>query len=194
MEFKASNDIKVSVTKNEMEVTFKVLGDSKDEVYKSLANYDKDITVQVKEFRESQPRSLDQNSYFWVLIGKIADKTNRSRIDVYKDYIQDCGMMEIVPIKKDAINDFMRMWSARGLGWFCKDMGDAKWDGFARLAIFFGSSVYNTKEMERLIDAVIADCEDLGIETKPKEEIMSYKNDNDEVEKEEDLETNEKGE
>lgn len=188
MEFKASNDIKVSVTKNDMEVTFKVLSDSRDEVYQSLSKYDKDIKVEVKEFREK--RSLDQNSYFWYLVNEIANKTQRKREDVYKDYIQDCGMMQIVPIKKEAVSDFMRMWSAKGLGWFCKDMGDAKWDGFARLAIYFGSSVYNTKEMERLIDAVIVDCEDLGIETKSKEEIMSYANDNDEVEQE-DLETEE---
>ena len=38
---------------------------------------------------------------------------------------------------------------------------------------FYGSSQYNTKQMSRLIDDIIQDCEALGIETKSPDEIAN---------------------
>lgn len=187
MEFKASSDIEIITSKDQVKVAFKVIDPDKSQIY-DLTKYDKDIQVDVKEYRPK--RTQDQNSYFWVLVREIAIKMKQSMNDIYKGYIQDCGMMEIVPIKNEAVNDFIRKWEAKGLGWFCKDMGDSKMKGYTKLAIYFGSSSYNTKEMERLIDAVIIDCQELGIETKTKEEIMQFRNDND-AKKEEESENNE---
>lgn len=180
MEFKASSDVKITIVKEDVEVTFKVLDEDKSEIYKKLTQYDKDLKVEVKEFREK--RTNDQNSYFWALVREVADKMGRTMLDTYKDYIQDCGVFEIVPIKDEAVKQFIRKWESKGLGWFCKDMGYSKMKGYTKLAVYFGSSSYNTKEMERLIDAVLDDCEELGIMTKTKEQIMQMDNDVDEIE------------
>lgn len=41
---------------------------------------------------------------------------------------------------------------------------------------YYGSSCYNSKQMARLIDAVLQDCEAGGIETMPRKEIDSLVN------------------
>lgn len=138
---------------------------------------DKPLTVTVKEFREK--RSLSQNAYLWVLLDKLAEKLNRSREFIYKEYIRAYGVFEIVPLRNDAVERWVTIWSKHGLGWFCEDLGESKLNGYTKLVTYYGSSSYNTKEMTRLIDAVIQDCQDLGINTMPLSDIMLLQNDND---------------
>ena len=138
---------------------------------------DKPLTVTVKEYR--QKRSLSQNSYLWVLLDKLAEKVNRSKEDIYKIYVKDYGVFEPLPIRNDAVDRFITNWSKNGLGWFCEDMGESKLDGYTKLIAYYGSSTYNTKEMTRLIDAVIYDCNEQGIDTMPLKDIMLLRNDND---------------
>ena len=138
---------------------------------------DKPLTVQVKEFREK--RSLSQNAYLWVLLDKLAAKLDQCKEDIYKEYVKDYGVFEILPIKNDAVATFMSKWGKSGLGWFCEDLGESKLDGYTRLIAYYGSSTYNTEEMRRLIDAVVYDCQQYGIDTMPLTDIMKLVNDND---------------
>lgn len=138
---------------------------------------DKPLTVTVKEYR--QKRSLSQNSYLWVLLDKLAEKVNRSKEDIYKIYVKDYGVFEILPIRNDCVDRFTTNWGKNGLGWFCEDLGESKLSGYTKLIAYYGSSTYNSKEMARLIDAVIHDCEEQGIQAMPLSEIMLLRNDND---------------
>lgn len=138
---------------------------------------DKPLTVTVKEFR--QKRSLSQNAYLWVLLDKLAAKVNRSKEDIYKIYIKDYGVWETLPIRNDAVERFKKNWSKNGLGWFCEDLGESKLNGYTRLIAYYGSSTYTTAELKRVLDAVIVDCEEMGINTMPLSEIMLLQNDND---------------
>ena len=38
---------------------------------------------------------------------------------------------------------------------------------------YYGSSIYNTAEMTKLIELIVQECQDVGIETKSKAEIES---------------------
>lgn len=138
---------------------------------------DKPLTVTVKAYREK--RSLSQNSYLWVLLDKLGAKVDRSKEDIYKLYIREFGVFEILPIKNEAAERFIKLWEARGLGWVCEDMGESKLNGYTKLMAYYGSSTYNTKEMTRLIDAVIQDCRDQGIQVMPLSDVMLLQNDND---------------
>lgn len=138
---------------------------------------DKPLTITVKEYRPK--RSLSQNAYLWVLLDKLAEKLNRSKEDIYKIYVKDYGVFEPLPIRNDAVEGFIAKWSKNGLGWFCEDLGESKLNGYTKLLAYYGSSTYNSKEMTRLIDAVIQDCEDQGIPTMPLKDFMLLQNDND---------------
>ena len=66
-------------------------------------------------------------------------------------------------------------WELLGTGWPTEQVGYDK-DG-DRLVIraYYGSSRYNTRQMSRLIDSIVQDCKDLGIETLPPEKLAAMK-------------------
>lgn len=174
IEFKAKKpDIKFLVN-GKVEISF-ITEKSIIKQFEGL-NEEIDLTVQVKEFR--QKRSLSQNAYMWVLLDEIGKVINRSKEDVYKELVKDYGVFEIIPLKDEAVERFNHNWSSKGLGWFTEKMGTSKIKGYTNLIIYYGSSTYNTKEMNRLLDAVLFECEELGINTMTLEEIMLLSNDN----------------
>lgn len=121
-------------------------------------------SLTVKE--QQKKRSLDANAYCWVLINKLADVMRLSPTEVYRQAIQDIsGNSEVVPIKEEAVSQFEQAWSHNGLGWICKDMGKSKIPGYRNLMVYYGSSVYNTRQMSDLIDHLVQDCKALDIET-----------------------------
>ena len=175
IEFKAENKPRIALSLDgAVELTFT----APKTVLRALDGLtDKPLTVTVKEFR--QKRSLSQNSYLWVLLDKLGAKLNRSREELYKMYVKGYGVVELLPIKTEAVAEFNRRWGKQGLGWFTEDLGESKLNGYTRLAAYYGSSTYNTQEMTRLIDAVVYDCHEQGIDTMTLTDIMLLMNDND---------------
>lgn len=126
----------------------------------------------VKEHR--QKRSLDANAYAWVLIGKIADAMHITPNEVYKQAIVNIGgNNEVMPIKENAVERFMEVWQKQGIGWPAYDMGPSKIPNYRNVMVYYGSSVYDTKQMTALIDILLQDCHAMGIEVKSEEEIAS---------------------
>lgn len=120
--------------------------------------------LEVKEHRKK--RSLDANAYAWVLINKLADVMRIPPTEVYRQAIQDIsGNNEILPVREDAVEQFKLAWSHNGIGWMCRDMGKSKLPGYRNLMVYYGSSVYNSKQMSNLIDHLVQDCKALDIET-----------------------------
>lgn len=138
---------------------------------------DKELVVKVTSF--SKKRSLSQNAYMWVLLDELAKKLHLSKEELYKKYIKEYGVFEILPIKNEAAVRFKRNWAKNGLGWFCEDLGESKLSGFTKLIAYYGSSVYNSNEMSRVVDAIVDDCKDQGIDTMSMADIMLLKNEND---------------
>lgn len=128
------------------------------------------LNIDIKKYRKK--RSLDCNAYMWVLIGKIQDKLDIPKEDVYRDLIKHIGSYEVIPIKNEAVGRFTETWQNNGLGWVT-DTTKSKINGFTNVIAYYGSSVYDTKEMNRLVDLVIQECKQLGIETKSDKEIKS---------------------
>lgn len=137
---------------------------------------DKEYTVEIK--RKTKSRSLNANSYCWLIAQKIALELSKNsyttKEDVYKKAIKDCGYFTYVPVREDAIDRYVQIWQAHGIGWIAEDAGECKnLKGYHNIMCYHGSSVYNTKEMARLIDCLTDECEQLGIKLEPSEYIQS---------------------
>lgn len=132
---------------------------------------DKELEVTIKRFVKR--RSLDANALLWVMCDRIAQKVDTTKEDVYKRFIRDYGVFQIVPIKCEAVESFSEKWSKHGLGWFCEDMDGSKIDGYKRVIIYFGSSTYNTQEMARVLEQILIEAKGLGIPTMTPEEMQS---------------------
>lgn len=133
------------------------------------------LNIELKKY--SKKRSLDCNAYMWVLIQEIAEKLSTQDIsitkeEIYRDAIKTVGAYTIVPIKTEAVDEWIRIWQSNGIGWVC-DTQPSKLEGFTNVMCYHGSSVYTQAEMNRLVNVIVENCRNLGIETKSKEEIES---------------------
>ena len=131
------------------------------------------LSIEVKPFR--QKRSLDANAYCWVLLDKLAAKTGEPKEMVYRQYIQNIGgNSEIVCVKNEAVDRLCYGWRRNGIGWQTETM-DSKLDGCTNVILYYGSSVYDSSQMARLLDLIIQDCKAVGIPTETPNEIARLK-------------------
>lgn len=135
---------------------------------------DKELKVQVSVWR--QDRSLNANNYCWKLLDEIAQRMHSTKEEVYQEIISKVGVFEILPIRNEAVDNFVEKWQSRGLGWVCNIMRDSKIPNYTNVIAYYGSSVYNTKEMSRLIDEVVQEAQALGVQVKTPQELAELKN------------------
>jgi len=139
-----------------------------EECVRWLFNQDKEKKFTIKEYRKN--RSLNANSYCWVLLGKIADVIGSTKEEVYVDYIRHKGIFRIIRMDNKSVETFMKIWTEKGLGWVC-EASESNKEGLTDVTAYYGTSSYNTKQMANFIDYVVQECKNLGIETKSEEEI-----------------------
>ena len=126
---------------------------------------------EIKEHREK--RSLDANAYAWVLMDKLAEATHIPKEDIYREAIRNIGgNTETVCAKVTAADKLRSCWSRNGLGWLTETL-ESKLPGCVNIILYYGSSTYDTEQMSRLIDNLVADCKALGIETLPPEKLAA---------------------
>ena len=131
------------------------------------------LSVEIKKWRKK--RSLDANSYCWVLCDRIAKELSKESIvtkeQMYKDAISQVGTFEPMIIEEKAYDNFKRIWEKQGLGFIVQEV--TRKDKCIKVHCYYGSSTYDTKEMSLLIEIIVDLAKSLDIETKPKEEIES---------------------
>lgn len=129
------------------------------------------LTIKIGKY--SKKRSLDANAYCFVLIGKIAEKTNVPKEEVYRKAIKEIGgNFDVVCVQDKAVESLCSAWQKNGLGWQAEKF-PSKLDGCTNVALYYGSSTYDVATMSRLIENIVQDCKALGIETKSSEDLES---------------------
>lgn len=130
------------------------------------------LDLAISKHRER--RSLDANAYAWALMDRLAEKTGVSKEEIYRESVKNIGgNAYIYPIRKDAVEAYIRHWEKGGLGWIAQSLGESKLEGYVNVISYYGSSEYDTAQMSRLIDLLIAECREQGIETKTPAELAA---------------------
>ena len=142
-----------------------------DELTQLTAN-GKELSVEIKPYRAR--RSLDANAYCWVLCQKLSEKLNCTKEDIYKEAIRKAGQFDYVAVTETATEQFIKAWQSKGLGWYAEAL-ESKIDGCKKVMVYYGSSVYDSKEMAHLIDYIVSECKEQGIETLPPWEVERLK-------------------
>lgn len=138
--------------------------------YVNTLEEDKDYEITID--KQKKKRSNDANAYYWQLIGQLAVKVNVPPVEIYRTHIKDIGdNFEIVPIREDAVEDWIKAWTSRGIGWQCECLGESKMRNYMNVICYYGSSLYDTRQMSRLIELCVADCKEQGIETMTPQEL-----------------------
>jgi len=128
---------------------------------------DAKLSINIKRWRKK--RSLDANAYAWVLCDKIAKTINSTKEDVYRRAINAVGTFEPMIVEEKAFENFKRIWEKQGLGFLVEEV--SKQNKCVKVHCYYGSSSYNTKEMSVLIDYIVQEAKELGIETMADNEL-----------------------
>ena len=144
-----------------------------NELIKSIWKLDKDktYTIEIKQYQRS--RSLNSNSYAWVLIDRIASLIGITKEEVYRNFIQDVGQFTIVSVDKEYAFTVMQEWANKGLGWIAESLGPN--GNKVDIILYFGTSSYTQENMNRFIDYVVERAKELDIEVLPPEELERLK-------------------
>ena len=133
----------------------------------------KKYDVVIKEHRNK--RSLDANAYCWVLIDRLAATLNISKEEIYRSTIKNIGGNNTtICVQDKAVDKLIEGWSKNGIGWVTDTM-PSKIDGCTNVTLYYGSSTYDTKQMSRLIDLIVQECKEHGIETMTPAELERLK-------------------
>ena len=82
------------------------------------------------------------------------------------------GNYTAVRVPVSGLDMLKRTWGDNGLGWRVKLLG-ASGPGMVDVVLYYGSSVYDTAQMARLIDLIISECKEQGIEYLPPERLAA---------------------
>ena len=133
----------------------------------------KTYTVEIKETKEK--RSREANAYAWTLLDKLAEKLHIPKQDIYRELIKNIGgNSEIVCVQNKAVNRLCDGWKRNGIGWVT-DTFASKINGCTNVILYYGSSTYDTAQMHRLIDLIVQECEQQGIEVMSERELSLIK-------------------
>lgn len=121
---------------------------------------DKNLSIKLTKYREK--RSLDANALLWHCLGKIAKTFTppRDKWEIYLESLKKYGKYSYILMDERAVESFKRLWRETEV------VGDVDVNGrkAVQLLCYYGSSTYNTKEFSVLLDGVIEDMKDLGLQ------------------------------
>ncbi len=129
----------------------------------------KSLEVDIRQHR--QKRSLDANAYMWVLLSKMAEVLSTTKDELYLEMLARYGVFTHIVVKPEIVERVKAEWRT------VRELGEVTVNGKTgvQLQCYFGSSTYDSKEMAALIDGVVSECKDLGIETMTPDELSLLK-------------------
>lgn len=145
-------------------ITFQLNEEPTEEINK-LGQCEK-LSIVAKKFRKK--RSLDSNSYAWVLMQEIAEAINSDRWSVYLEMLQKYSReFTFVICKENAVDRLKELYRT------CIDYGEVNVNGTEghQVQVFFGSSTFDSKAMSVFIEGIVYECKQLGIETMPPDDL-----------------------
>lgn len=160
----------------QMQLTFSMNEQSKVEHIDDIKDVDK---LSIKAVRYREKRSLDANAYYWQLLSKVAEKLPLSKPSAHNLMLRKYGQKFIVDGKLVYLvlpdTDEAERAADEAETYHIKATSQVKEgkDGkmYRTYIMLRGSSDYDTKEMSTLIEGLVSDAKELGIETMTEEEI-----------------------
>ncbi len=131
---------------------------------------EKKLTLNIEPYRHR--RSLNANAYMWVLLDKLAGALNTDKDSLYLEVLDRYGVFTHIIVKPEVVDRVKNEWRT------VRELGEVTINSKTgiQLQCYFGSSTYDTAEMAKLIDGVVSECKEVGIETLPPDELESLKN------------------
>ena len=128
----------------------------------------KDALLDLKVEKHRKKRSLDANAYLWSCLNDIAIALNTDKWSVYLQMLKRYGKFTYIVVKQSAVEAMKKQWRE------CEVVGEIEIGGEkgVQLLCYFGSSTYNSKEFSVLLDGVVSEMKEMGLQPPPTREIV----------------------
>ena len=168
--------LRIDVDSRRMEMTVQCDRDDIGGEWDDLRKNER-LVFSVKEYKRK--RSLDANAYYWVLVTKLAKVLNLSKPHLHNILLRRYGQPEIIDgqmiflVLPDSESGTRKADEAETYHIRPTSQVKTGVDGkmYRTYVMLRGSSTYNTAEMSELIDGLVSECKEQGIETLPEEEL-----------------------
>ena len=141
-----------------------MIGTPREIIMWLLSIKDSDKLFRIDEHRKK--RTLTQNAYYWQLLGQVADVLRMSKTEVHNLMLAEYGQVD---------TDLRYVIMRDDIDWKGLDHLHLKPTSSVRVMdngilyrvylVIRGSSTYNTREMSVLVDGIIQEAKQQGIET-----------------------------
>lgn len=134
---------------------------------KVLFELDKEKRYQIIIEEESKKRTKTQNNYYWELEYQLASSLNTSSNELHFELLKrySPAIVMKLPIQTDP-KDYVKYYEK-----YKTEEGEKA----VYYKVYKGSSDMNTKEFKALLDGLISECEEVGIETLTPNELAQLK-------------------
>lgn len=118
----------------------------------------KPLQVEIKQHRNK--RSLDANGMMWSILAQMAAVLNTTKDELYLVMLDRYGVFTHIVVKPSVVERVKQEWRT------VRELGGVTINGQTgiQLMCFFGSSTYDTKEFSVLLNGVISDAKEIGID------------------------------
>lgn len=115
--------------------------------------------------KAKRKRTLTQNSYYWALLSELAGALGLSNDELHFQLLKRYSTPQpFVTFKNVDVSKFMRYYEKR-----------AENDRCISYLFYTPSSEMDTKEFKRLLDGLISECQEVGIDTLTPVEVARMK-------------------
>lgn len=150
------------------------------EEVQALAQCEK-LSVEIKKYRKK--RSVDANGYYWKLLSKLAEVMGTSKPYMHNLMLRKYGQYEVVEGKEVVVfipdTDEAEEKAMESETFHVKPTSktEVRENGirYRLYKMVKGSRDYDSYEMSKLIDGLVIECKENGIETLPQHELERMK-------------------
>lgn len=146
----------------------------------TIDNFNPELDYVLSLKKATKPRSLTANAYMWVLCDNIAKIVKSTKEEIYRKAIKEVGVFSDVGVQAgEPCAELMKAWGGNGIGYFSElfdsTLTDKDGNRMKRVRLYVGSHTYSQPDMSRLIDYVVDEAKNLGIETMTPKQIEEMK-------------------
>ncbi len=166
----------VGITKDwqtgQFQITFTVNEHSAISAVNNLQSCEK-LVVKANKYTEKKEydiRSDRANRLLWACLSDIAKSMNppADKWDIYLLMLKRYGKFTYICVKPNVVDAVKAQWRE------CEVIGEVNINGqkAVQMLCYFGSSTYDTKEFSRLLEGVISEMQEMGLETPASAEMQ----------------------
>lgn len=141
---------------------------TKNQIITYLLPQEDKTKYEIKEYREK--RGLQANKYYWSMLNELANVMRMSKEDLHLKMLNDYSQHEVISVKADIdLSNYIK---------YYQEIGESVLNGetFKHYKVYKPSSEMDRKEFSILLDGLLMECKQQGIETLEDREIEEMLN------------------